>query len=41
MEISYIWKECNAWLFNNEDPSVEHCNIIFKREFALIIHRVK
>jgi hypothetical protein len=36
-----IWKEHNAWLFNNEDPSVEHCKIIFKREFALVIHRVK
>jgi hypothetical protein len=21
-----IWKEKNVWLFNNEDPSVQHCN---------------
>jgi hypothetical protein len=35
-----IWKERNAYLFSNEDPSVEYCNLIFK-EFALIIHRAK
>jgi hypothetical protein len=36
-----IWKERNAWLFNNKDPTVEHCKTIFKREFALVIHRAK
>jgi hypothetical protein len=33
------WKERNDWLFGNEDPSVEHCKLIFK-EFALVIRRV-
>jgi hypothetical protein len=32
-----IWKERNVWLFNNEDPSVQHCNDSFKSEFALVI----
>jgi hypothetical protein len=36
-----IWKECNAWLFNNEDPSIAHCMLVFKREFALVVHRAK
>jgi hypothetical protein len=36
-----IWKERNNWLFSNEDPSVEHCKLIFNKEFALVIHRVK
>jgi hypothetical protein len=36
-----IWKECNAWPFNNEDPSVDHCLFMFKKEFALVIHRAK
>jgi hypothetical protein len=36
-----IWKERNGWLFNNVDPSVEHCKTTFKLEFAMVIHRVK
>jgi hypothetical protein len=36
-----IWKECNGWLFGFEDPSVEHCFLIFKKEFILATHRVK
>jgi hypothetical protein len=36
-----IWKETNAWLFNNEDPSVQHCKASFKSEFALVILRAK
>jgi hypothetical protein len=36
-----IWKEHNAWLFNNDDPSIAHCMLVFKREFALVIHRAK
>jgi hypothetical protein len=32
--------ECE-WLFNNEDPSVQHCNFSFKAKFALVIHRAK
>jgi hypothetical protein len=36
-----IWKECNDWLFNNEDSSVDHCMFLFKREFTLVIHRAK
>jgi hypothetical protein len=30
-----------VWLFNNEDPSVQHCNFSFKAEFASVIHRAK
>jgi hypothetical protein len=36
-----IWKERNAWIFNNEDPSVNHCKIMFKKEYAMVIHRAK
>jgi hypothetical protein len=36
-----IWKKWNAWLFNNVNPSVEHCKDVFKKEFALVIHRAK
>jgi hypothetical protein len=36
-----IWTERNAWLFNNEDPSLDKCKATFKREFALVIHRTK
>jgi hypothetical protein len=36
-----IWKKWNAWLFADEDPSVQHCNFRFKAEFALVIHRAK
>jgi hypothetical protein len=38
-----IWKERNDWFFGNEDISVEHCMLIFKKEFTLYIYiyRVK
>jgi hypothetical protein len=36
-----IWKERNGWIFSNEDPSVSHCMIMFKNDFALVIHRAK
>jgi hypothetical protein len=36
-----IWKERNAWIFNNEDPSVDHYKVMFKKEFAMFIHRAK
>jgi hypothetical protein len=36
-----IWKELNGWLFNNKDPSVQHCWSSFKTEFAPVIRRVK
>jgi hypothetical protein len=36
-----IWKERNAWIFNNEDPQIERCRNTFSREFALVIHRAK
>jgi hypothetical protein len=36
-----IWKERNAWIFNNEDPSIEKCKSTFKREFTLVIHRTR
>jgi hypothetical protein len=26
-----IWKERNRWSFNNEDPSLEHCKLNFKK----------
>jgi hypothetical protein len=34
-----IWKERNAWIFKGEDPSVQHCQAIFKSDFALLMHR--
>jgi hypothetical protein len=37
----FIWKERNVWILNNEDPSVNHCKIMFKKEFTMVIHRVK
>jgi hypothetical protein len=36
-----IWKEQNGWLFTSEDPSVDRCLMLFKRDFALVIHREK
>jgi hypothetical protein len=36
-----IWKERKGWIFSNEDPSVAHCLIMFKKEFALVIPRAK
>jgi hypothetical protein len=36
-----IWKERKAWLFNNDDPSVQHCKDSFKSEFALAMLRAK
>jgi hypothetical protein len=36
-----IWKEQNAWLFSNEDPSIQHCKTSFRSEFALVILRAK
>jgi hypothetical protein len=36
-----IWKERNAWLFSNEDPSVDGCLSRFKAEFALVSIRAK
>jgi hypothetical protein len=36
-----IWKERNAWLFSNEDLSVQHCKDSFKSEFALTMLRAK
>jgi hypothetical protein len=36
-----IWKERNAWIFNDEDPSVDRCIFRFKREVALVILRAK
>jgi hypothetical protein len=35
-----IWKERNI-CFSNVDPSVDHCKAVFKKEFALIIHRAE
>jgi hypothetical protein len=32
-----IWKERNVWLFNNDEPSVQHCKSSFISEFAMVI----
>jgi hypothetical protein len=36
-----IWTERNRWIFNNEDPSVQHYKFIFKSEFTMLWHMVK
>jgi hypothetical protein len=36
-----IWKERNGSLFGNEDPSVGHCKLVFKKEHTLVINRAK
>jgi hypothetical protein len=36
-----IWKQINAWIFNNEDPTPRKCKFILKQEFALLIKRTK
>jgi hypothetical protein len=36
-----IWTERNGWLFQNEDPSIQGCMSVLKRELALAIHRAK
>jgi hypothetical protein len=37
-----VHMEGKEWMtFYNEDPSVEHCKLIFKKEFSLVIHRAK
>jgi hypothetical protein len=34
-----IWKCRNAWLFQNKDPTVQHCKQEFANELLLVIHR--
>jgi hypothetical protein len=36
-----IWKERNVWIFNSEDPSIDHSKLIFKNEFILVNHMAK
>jgi hypothetical protein len=36
-----IWTARNGWLFNGEDPKVDGCKQLFKKEFALVILRAK
>jgi hypothetical protein len=36
-----IWTKRNRWVFDNLDPMVPNCKETFKREFALLFHRVK
>nr|TKW02808.1 hypothetical protein SEVIR_7G037600v2 [Setaria viridis] len=36
-----IWKMRNAWMFNNEDPTVERCKLTFIQEFSMLRHRAK
>jgi hypothetical protein len=36
-----IWPARNSWIFNNLDPSIPNCKNTFKREFLLVILRVK
>jgi hypothetical protein len=34
-----IWKCCNAWLFQNKDPTVQQCKHEFTKELLLVTHR--
>jgi hypothetical protein len=34
-----IWKCRNAWLFQNKDPTVQHCKQEFANELILVIPR--
>jgi hypothetical protein len=36
-----IWKCQNAWLFENKDPTVQHCKNEFTKELLLVIHRAR
>jgi hypothetical protein len=36
-----IWSSRNAWLFSNEASEVQRCIVLFKSEFAMVIHRSK
>lgn len=36
-----IEQERNNWIFNNVDPSVEHCKQKFLKEMAMVVHRAK
>jgi hypothetical protein len=36
-----IWKCRNGWIFENLDPTVQHCKNEFKKELLLVIHRAK
>jgi hypothetical protein len=36
-----IWKCRNAWLFENKDPTVQHCKNEFTKELLLVIHRAR
>jgi hypothetical protein len=33
-----IWKCRNEWLFENKDPTVQHCKNKFIKELLLVIH---
>jgi hypothetical protein len=36
-----IWIKRNAWIFNEDDPTVANCKRNFKKEFTLVIQRSK
>ena len=36
-----IWSVRNAWMFNNDDPTILKCKDKFVHEFNLLTHRVK
>jgi hypothetical protein len=36
-----IWHTRNNWIFNNLDPSVQSCRRTFKKEFSVLLHKVK
>jgi hypothetical protein len=36
-----IWKERNAWIFDDQTPFVDKCLITFKKEIRLVYQRMK
>jgi hypothetical protein len=36
-----IWKCRNEWIFENQDPTVQHCKNEFRKELLLVIHRAR
>jgi hypothetical protein len=36
-----IWKCSNEWIFENQDPTVQHCKNEFRKELLLVIHRAR
>jgi hypothetical protein len=36
-----FWKERNAWIFDDQPPTVDRCLITFKKEIRLVYQRMK